>query len=341
MNPVSVLIASYLEPEHVKRMASVRGVELVYEPDLLPQPRYKCDHVGKPLQRTAQEEERWQTLLGRAEVMFDFDHTHLDRLTELAPHVRWIQSTSAGIGQLLLRTGLINSAIVFTTASGIHAAPLAQFVVMAILMSAKGAATMARNQASHQWERYCGREIRGATIGIIGLGQVGREVARCCKTLGLRVVATKRTPSVIDAEGVDLMVPISQISTVIREADFLVLACPHTPETEGLIGEPELRSMKRDAILINIARGAVVNEAALIQELLRGHLGGAALDVFGREPLPPDSPLWDMPNVLVSPHSASTTTSENAKLTDLFLDNLTRYLRGESLINVFDRRRLY
>lgn len=339
--PVTVLIASYLEPEHVDRIAAVEGVRVLYAPDLLPRPRYTADHHGQPLQRSPQDEGRWRALLAEAEVMFDFDSTHPAEFPDLAPNLRWIQATSAGIGQMLLRTGLIHRPIVFTTASGIHATPLAEFVILALLFFAKDVPRLVRDQAARRWERYCGRELRGSTVGIIGLGRVGREIARSCRALGMRVVAATRTVADRNIEAVDLLVPVAEIATVIRECDALVLSVPQTPETEGLMGERELRSMKRGAVLINIARGAVVDEPALIAALRDGHLGGAALDVASREPLPRDSPLWDMPNVLISPHSASTADTENAKLTDLFCGNLRRYLRGQALLNVFDRERLY
>lgn len=341
MSEPTVLIASYLEPEYVEQVAGVGGVRVVNEPGFLPQPRYTADHHGMPLTRSAEDERRWRACLARADVMFDFDYTNLDGLTALAPNVRWIQATSAGIGELLVRTGLIHSSIAFTTASGIHATPLAEFVLLAMLAFVKDMPRLVREQAAHRWERYCGRELRGATVGIVGLGRVGREVTRACRALGMRVVATKRTPAAGTVEGVDLFVSLPRILTVLQQADFLVLACPQTPETAGLLGEREIRSMKRGAVLINIARGAVVNEPALIGALQDGHLGGAALDVFSHEPLPGDSPLWDMPNVYVSPHSASTAEIENAKLADLFCENLRRYLRGAPLLNLFDRERLY
>jgi glyoxylate/hydroxypyruvate reductase A len=339
----TVLIASYLEPEYAEQVARVEGTRVIYEPGLLPVPRYTCDHHGAPLRRSDQEEHRWRGYLARSEVMFDFDYTNLEQLGRLAPKVRWIQATSAGIGQLLVRTGLIHTPITFTTARGIHGTPLTEFVLMAILWFAKEGPRIVREQAAHRWERTCARELRGATVGIVGLGGIGSAVARTCRALGLRVVAARRTVSEApDQERVaDVLVPISQLSTVLREADFLVLACPHTPETEGMIGRAEFEQMKRGAVLINIARGAVVDEAALIAALRQGHLGGAALDVFAEEPLPGASPLWDFPNVLVSPHSASTVTTENAKLTDLFCENLKRYLRGDPLLHVFDRARLY
>jgi len=347
-----VLIASYLEPEYVERVARVEGALVIYEPGLLPKPRYTSDHHGAPMRRTVEDEQRWRDCLARAEVMFDFDYTNLDRLRELAPKVRWIQATSAGIGQLLLRTGLIDAPITFTTARGIHAVPLAEFALMAMLWFAKGGPRIVRDQAAHRWERTCARELRGATVGIVGLGGVGSEVGRSCRALGLRVIATRRTgPGAggggagTDAAGrgpaADVVLPPSGLPALLREADVLVLSCPHTPETEGLIGAKELSTMKPGALLINIARGAVVDEPAMIDALRSGRLGAAALDVAAEEPLPTGSPLWDLPNVLVSPHSASTVVTENARLTDLFCENLRRYIRGDPLRNVFDRTRLY
>ena len=337
----SVLIASYLEPDYVEQIRRVDGIRIIYEPALLPPPTYPCDHHFGSIRRSPEEEKRWRGHLRDAEVMFDFDYTNLGHLAELIPNVRWIQATSAGIGSMLVRTSLIHTPITFTTASGIHGVPLAEFVVMALLWFAKGGPQMAQDQAARRWQRTCARELRGSTVGIVGLGGVGREVARTCRALGLRVVATKRTVAGAHDDAVDALWPTSQLATLLQEADALVLACPLTPETERLIGRAELAMMKPGAILVNIARGAVVDEPALIEALSSGHLGGAALDVAAKEPLPQDSPLWGLPNVLISPHSASTVTVENARLTDLFCDNLRRYLRGEPLRNTFDRARLY
>ena len=156
-------------------------------------------------------------------------------------------------------------------------------------------------------------------------------------------MGTRRTGSASGSrEGdIDRLVPMTDLGTLLGAADYVVLAFPHTLQTEGLIGRREFGQMKPGAVLINVARGAVVDEAAMIEALQAGRLGGAALDVFAKEPPAPDNPLWDMPNVLVSPHSASTVSSENAELTALFCENLTRFLGGQELINVFDRDRLY
>jgi glyoxylate/hydroxypyruvate reductase A len=342
LRPVELVIASYLEPVHVERIRAIPGVRVTYEPALLPRPRYPNDHVGAPLRRSPGDEARWRQYLMRAEVLFDFDYTNLADLAALIPHVRWLQATSTGIGQLLLRTGLITTAITFTTARGIHARPLADFVAMAILWFAKDGFRMMREQTARRWVRYCGRDVAGATVGLIGYGSIGREVARICRALGMTVLATSRSAAIEhDPAGAHRIVPLAALPELLGQADYLVLAVPHTPETEGLLGRAQFAALKPGAVLINVARGAVIDERALIEALRSGRLGGAALDVLASEPPEPDHPLWTMPNVLLSPHSASTVASENARLTDLFCENLRRYLEGEPLLNVFDRQRLY
>lgn len=340
---MNVLIASYLEPGHVERIRAEDGVRLAYDPSLLPTPRYTCDHVGHPLRRSERDEARWREHLTWAEVMFDFDYPNLRALAGLIPNVRWIQATSTGIGQTLVRSGLIDAPIVFTTARGVHARPLADFALMAMLWFAKDGFRMVREQSAHRWQRYCGRTLQGATVAVVGLGTIGCEVARCCRFMGMRVLGTRRNAEPpAGLHGVlDRLVPTSALAAILSEADFAVLAVPHTPDTEALIGARELASMKRGAVLINLARGAVVDEPAMIAALQSGQLGGAALDVFAKEPPDPTNPLWDLPNVLMSPHSASTVDSENAALMDLFCQNLRRYRAGEPLLNVFDRERLY
>jgi phosphoglycerate dehydrogenase-like enzyme len=157
--------------------------------------------------------------------------------------------------------------------------------------------------------------------------------------MDMRVAGMRRSDAPLP--DVDRVFEHAELHDMLREADFLVLAAPHTPETEGIIGEAELAVMKPSAVLINIGRGALVDEDALIRALQHKRLAGAALDVFRDEPPPPDSPLWEMPNVIVSPHSASTVTQENARITDIFVDNLRRYLNGQPLRNVLDKKRLY
>jgi glyoxylate/hydroxypyruvate reductase A len=335
------LIASYLEPEFVEQIRrEVPGVEVLYHPELLGKPTYVADHTALP-NRTSEQEATWRSLLAEAEILFDFDHTHREDLPDLAPKLRWIQATSAGIGQFVRRMRYAErTSWVFTTASGVHARPLAEFVLMALLMFAKDYSYLQREQANQHWQRYCATELAGKTLAIIGLGKIGRETARLARAFDMRVVGSRR-----HAEGtlphVDVLYRVDELPALLHTADFLVLACPHTPETDGLIGAEQLAMLPRGAVLINIARGAVVDQPALVEALRSGQLRGAALDVFATEPLPPGDPLWTMPNVLISPHSASTADSENRKLTALFCDNLKRYLSGQPLLNTLDTVRLY
>jgi len=213
-----------------------------------------------------------------------------------------------------------------------------------MLYFAKRMPRVLADQRRHHWERFALDTLPGKTLGVVGFGQVGRTIARLARPLGLRVLAVRRTGGDAarstdpDAEAI---YPPSGLRTLLAESDYVALIVPFTPETVGLLGQAELVAMKPGAVLINIGRGQLVDEAALIEALRSGHLGGAALDVFAKEPLPADSPLWDLPNVLVTPHSMSTALDENTRMVDLFCDNLRRYVAGQALRNVFDRARGY
>jgi len=335
-----VFIAAPFEQEHVDRIRAVDPrIEVLHDPTLLPRPRYVSDHAGSPTKRTPDDEQRFLEMLGRAEVVLDFPSGHYRDLPAVAPRLRWLQSTSAGIGQMVKRVGLDQTDITFTTASGVHARPLADFCLMAMLMFAKNYVWMERDKKAKRWERYCGEELTGKTLAIVGIGRVGQEVGRHGKRMDMRVTGMRRSDAPVP--DVDKLFDRAELHAMLREADFLVLAAPHTPETEGIIGEAELAVLKPGAVLINVGRGALVDEDALIRALREKRLAGAALDVLRDEPPPQDSPLWDMPNVIISPHSASTVTQENARITDIFCDNLRRYLSGQPLRNVLDTKKLY
>jgi phosphoglycerate dehydrogenase-like enzyme len=269
-------------------------------------------------------------------VSFDFDWQAPAELPARAPLLKWVQATSAGIGAFVQRTGLDRTELVMTTAAGIHAVPLAEFAVTGALYFVKGLPFLRARQESHVWQRYTTSQLAGRVVTVVGLGGIGRQVAASFAGLGTHVIGVRRRRS--DAlPAVAELVDVSALDDVLPRTDVLVLCCPLTPETEGLIGPRQLDLLPRTAIMVNLARGQVVDEAALISALRSGDLGGACLDVFAVEPLPVDSPLWDMDNVLVSPHSASTVAGENAALTELFCDNLRRYLHGEPLRNVYRR----
>lgn len=342
----TILICSWLEPDLVDRIREAAdGIPVIHEPALLRPPRYPADHFGAPRERTPEQQARWRAHLARATILFDFDATHRDDLPERAPHVRWIQATSAGIGQFVKRNRYAERMpdTVFTTASGVHARPLAEFAALSILGHARKLLHTVRAQRERRWERFAGTDLEGRTVVIVGHGAIGRETGRICRALGLRVVGVKRNPDGVDPASVhaDELYGPDALPGLWPRAEFLVLAAPHTDETAALLDAEALAALPEGAVVVNVGRGALIDEPALVSALESGHLGGAYLDVFAEEPLPEASPLWAMDSVLVSPHSASTSDRENARITDLFCDNLGRWRRGETLRNVLDPVRAY
>jgi phosphoglycerate dehydrogenase-like enzyme len=335
---VRVLIASPLEPEHVTRIQAVSPrVSVLYEPGLLPVPRYPADHTGDRPTLPAADLARWADLRRLADVSFDFDWQEPEKMAVNCPRLRWVQATSAGIGGFLERTGLAGTGLTFTTAAGVHGTPLAEFTLLALLYFAKDCPELARAQAARRWQLHASRQVAGTRALVVGLGGIGRQVARLLAAAGVEVCGAGRPGHRYDVPGVTSYTDSARLADVLPRMDALVLACPLTEATRLLIGAAELALLPRGAVLVNIARGQVVDEEALVESLRTGHLGGAFLDVFTAEPLPADSPLWDMPNVVVSPHSASTVAAENGLITDLFTDNLRRWLAGRPLRNVYDR----
>lgn len=340
---VRVLIGSPLDPALVEQIRAVDPrLDVVFRPDLLGTPCYDGDHYA-PARRDEAREAEFRALLAETDVLFDFDATTASQIVALAPRLRWIQSTSSGVGQAAKRYGLVDTDIIVTTASGVHAVPLAEFVLMAILMFTKHYGFLAEMKAQRKFERFASGTLPGKTLAIIGPGKIGREIARLARPFGVRLMALGRVAHTADELGVDEVYRRADLHTMLGEADFVVLAVPHTAETEGMIGAAEIAAIKRGAVLINIARGQVIDEDALIAALRDGHLAGAALDVFRKEPLPADSPFWAMPNVIINSHSASTAEGENAKIVALFCENLRRYLDGEptKMRNILDKDLLY
>ena len=339
---VRVLIASALEPPLIERIRAVDPrLDVVYRADLIGRPRYPGDHTA-PMTRTPAQAAEWASLVAEAEVMLDVDRATERDLARQAPRLRWIQLSSSGVVHIVEQMGLGDRPIVVTNAAGMHALPLAEFVLFAMLYFAKRMPRVLADQRRHHWERFALDTLPGKTLGIVGLGHVGGAIARLARSAGLRVVAVRRTAGAAsESPDADAVYPPAGLRTLLGESDYVVLIVPLTPETAGLLGKAELALMKPGAVLINIGRGQLVDEAALIESLRSGHLGGAALDVFATEPLPNASPLWDLPNVLVTPHSMSTALDENEWLVDLFSGNLRRYLAGQPLRNVFDRARGY
>jgi glyoxylate/hydroxypyruvate reductase len=335
---VTVLIATPLEAGHAARIAAAdERVSVIYEPGLLPVPRFAADHGGVPRDLTAAELARWAELRSRADVSFDFDWQAPGEMAANCPRLRWVQGTSAGLGGFLQRTGLAQTPLVVTTAAGVHGVPLAEFALLGLLYFIKDIPGLSRWQAGRHWESGHTRQLAGTRALLVGLGGIGGEVARLLAAAGIEVTGAGRPGRSYDVPGVTSYISDNELDAALPGTDALILACPLTGRTRHLIGARQLGLMHSGAVIVNVSRGPVIDEQALAAALGRGHLGGAFLDVFETEPLPASSPLWAMPNVLISPHSASTVAAENRLLTDLFIDNLRRWLAGAPLRNVYDR----
>lgn len=344
---VDVVITTPLERELVDRIRrDVPEASLLYEPALLPPTRYPCDHRGDPEFRRPQgDEERWWELLGRGEVFFGIPGDTPDGLTlavRRCPKLRWVQGTAAGEGEKVRRAGLTREEldrVTVTSAAGMHATPLAEFILLGMLAFAKDVPGLRRDQQTRRWAHYPMRELRGGTALILGLGGIGLETARLAKALGMYVLGVKRVPG--DVPDVDEVYGISALPELAPRSDVLVCTLPATRETTGLVSAEIIEALPDGCTVVNVGRGVVFDEPALVKALAARRLAGAALDVFATEPLPPESPLWGLDNVLLSPHTAALSVHENERIVELFVDNLRRYLRGEALRNLVDTKNFY
>lgn len=259
-----------------------------------------------------------------------------------APKLKWIQTPDAGVDGFLDRDIIESSVIVTNTSGGIHAISIAECVLEMMLMFVKKMPLCFQLKQERQWKTFSLTVLHSKTVGIVGLGSIGRQVARLAKGFGMRVLATRRsTRSATGTRNIDTLFSQDQLPQLLSDSDFVVLALPLTPETNNLIGEEELLTMKPTAYLINISRGNIVDEAALTRALEENWIAGAGLDVFVTEPLPIESRLWELPNVIFSPHVAAEIEDYDVQATRLFADNLRRYLSGKRLRNVVDKKRGY
>lgn len=279
-----------------------------------------------------------ESLLRRAEVLIA---SRLPRdLLGRAPRLRWLHLTSAGVDHLW-NPSLDDADIVITKAS-MHGVPICEFVLGCMLLFAKKIDRIREQQRRHHWQKFVIEELFGKTVVIAGLGETGRAIAKRAKDFGMHVIGIRRRAGSEGPPGaVDEIVAIGELDLVARRADYVVGALPFTPRTRRVMAESMFRAMKPSALFVNVGRGGTVDQAALVRALKEGWISGAALDVYEQEPLPPDSPLWDMPNVLVSPHMATDTPMYTERSTQLFCDNLRRYASGEPLHHVVDRNERY
>jgi len=272
----------------------------------------------------------------------------------LVPNLRWVQFHFAGVDHVASHPLMGKKDIQITTLSGAAAPQVAEHVLLMLLALGHKIPELAAFQAraewpKDRWERFRALELRESRVGIVGYGSIGREVARLLHPLGTRILAAKRdvrhpedngyTPPGLGDPNGDLftrLYPIQALRSMLKECDFVVVCLPLSPATRGLIGEAELAAMKPSAFLVDVSRGEIVNHASLIAALQEKRIAGAALDVFPEEPLPPSSPLWKMPNVIITPHISGISAHYSQRAMDLFLENLKRYLSGNLLYNLYD-----
>ena len=271
-----------------------------------------------------------------------------DRILARAPSLRWVHSATAGVERVLTPSSR-SRGLVITNARGVFSRPIAEYVMLMILAVARRLPELMELQAERTWQPLEARELRDVTVGIVGLGSIGRGVGALGTAFGCRVIATRRRPEAgshaTDGAGdepflgslmLDRVLPPERLPELLAESDFVVLAAPLTPDTQGLISDEAIAQMKPGAWVINVARGELVDERALARALSEGRLGGAVLDTFREEPLPPTSTLYDLPNVILTPHTSWSSTRVLDRSVDLFCDNLRRFADGLTLVNVVD-----
>ena len=258
-----------------------------------------------------------------------------------APKLRWIHTFSAGVDRLLLPEIIERDGLTLTNNTGAYDVPIAEHVMAMLFAAAKGLPEHVTRQARHEWGRDVVRtELRDTTLVIVGLGSIGGELARLAAGIGMRVIGVRRDTS-RSVPGVGRVVAAADLETVAREADYVVVTAALTPETKGLVSAEVLAALKPTAWVVNIARGPIVDEGALIAALRDRRIGGAALDVFDTEPLPADSPLWDLPNVILTPHVSGNSPRVRQRSLAFVVENVRRFKAGEPLLNVVDKKAGY
>jgi phosphoglycerate dehydrogenase-like enzyme len=339
--PVHVLSVLNLSEKHLARLSAISPRLVVHQHSLSPNQAHR-----------ASAQEFAEALSAEIEVLY----THTAPFTlDLAPGLRWVQTNSAGV-DLLYDTPIWQSEIAITNASGIHAVQIAEYVLGMLLAYAHHFPEAARLQSAAHWpvmqekRVLATRELRGKTLGILGYGAIGREIGRLATAFGMRVLATKRAgrpaafdgwtlPGTGDLEGSipEHFYDLSELHAMLPECDMLALALPLSAATHHLIGPDEFAHMRPYAFLVNIGRGPLINFDALVEALQTKRIGGVALDVTEPEPLPADSPLWQMENALITPHIAGMSAYYDERAVELFCENLKRYLSGEPLLNLVQR----
>jgi phosphoglycerate dehydrogenase-like enzyme len=261
-----------------------------------------------------------------------------DYVKFFTPNLKWVQLCSTGFSDNITPE-VVSGEVALTNAPGIHTIPIAESVVASMLDHAKRLKQRRLDQENHVWGNVRLSELYGSTVLLLGLGNIGKRIAKLCKSFDMRVIGTKRRVEAV--ENVDLVFPPDELKKHLPEADYVVIAAPLTPETENMVGGEEFEAMKDSSYLINVGRGRIVDEAAMVEALQKDSIGGAYLDCHVEEPLPGDHPLWDMDNVLVIPHDSHSSPYIGDRIVDIFCYNLRRYVNGEPLLHVCDPDRGY
>lgn len=322
-------------------------LELLRDATLTAPMRGPADWSGDPaFRRTSDQQRRFDALVDSAEALFgipDVNPAALARTVTANPHLRWVMTTAAGGGSQIKAAGLAASdlaRIQFTTSAGVHGRPLAEFALMGVLLGVKDLPRLRADQAACRWpDRWEMGQLDECTVLIVGLGGIGTECVGVFRALGARVWATNRTGH--ECPGVDRLVPLGELHSVVGEVDAIIAALPETGSTHHLVGHELLAAVKPGVVLVNVGRGTVVDEAALVAALDEGRVGFAALDVFEQEPLPASSRLWRHPRVLVSPHTAALSDQEEERIARRFAVNATRLIEGQPLIATVDTVEFY
>lgn len=347
---VEIAIATPLQAELVDVIRAAQPTARVhYQPELLPPARYPNDHAGNPdFHRSAAGEEQFTALLAGADVHFGVPGetpAALAAVVRRCRRLRWVQGTAAGAGELLRRAELTAAElrrVMVTKARGVHATQLAEWALFGLLAVAKGLPRLSADKAVRRWHHYPVRELRGDTVLIVGLGSIGREVARLAHGLGMRTIGVRHHAAAGERDDdVDELHATAELPELVGRADAVVLCLPGTPATDGLFDRTLIERLPSHAAVVNVGRGATVDETALVDALTAGRIAGAALDVFATEPLPAGSPLWTLDNVLLSPHTAALSIHENERIVDQFVGNLSRYRDGLPLRNLVDPHTFY
>jgi phosphoglycerate dehydrogenase-like enzyme len=309
--------------------------------------RYQGDHRGQAgFRRSGEGQRRWIELLEGAEVTFGIpgdDPDELRRLVHSSKRLRFVQATAAGAGQQVEAAGLSEdelTRVAIATSSGVHAGPLAEFALLGILAFARDLPRLEEDRAARRWAHYPTLDLAGRTVVVLGVGAIGSRIVQLAKAFGTYVIGINSSGKQPDAL-VDEYFASDRLVEVAPRADVLVITLPETPDTIGMVDAGVLAALPSGAILVNVGRGRVVDESALVELLRAGRLAGAALDVTAQEPPAPGSPLWELPNVILSPHTAALSPHEDERIVELFIDNVRRLDDGQPIRNRITAARRY